>query len=47
VSDVLHREELCEGAKALCAALDIDPGRSKSDKGSVKRAADKAASFGA
>ena len=47
VSDVLHREELREGAKALCAALDIEPGRSKSDKGTVKKAADKAARCGA
>ena len=47
VSDVLHREELREGAKALFAALDVDPGRSKSDKGTVKKAADKAASCSA
>jgi hypothetical protein len=48
VSDVLHREELREGAKALCAALDIELRRGKSDKAGIKKvAADKAASCNA
>jgi hypothetical protein len=41
VSDVLHREELREGAKALCVALDTDPGRNKGDKANTKKAAEK------
>src|SRR5262245_191917 len=38
-SDVLHREELRDGAKALYAALDVDATRSKREKGNAKKAA--------